>query len=81
MLGTQKVELGIRCKRKADWIHLPKTEAFDGVYAKYLSHPQPDVDGTRVDAVETDDYFLVKLEYEAEEPYQQATAAALRLPA
>jgi len=80
MMSTQAVALGIRYISKADWLYLPKTSRFAGVYAEYLSHPRPECVGSRIAAIETNDHYLVQMTYDAEEPYQQETAATLRLP-
>lgn len=80
LMSTQAVENGIRYVRKSDWIYLPKVGQFAGVHAEYLSHPRPGLVGSKVLATETPEHFVLRMHYDADEPYQQATAALLRLP-
>ncbi len=80
MMSTQAVTYGIRYTRKEDWLYLPKNQKFADVYAEYLSHPQPDQIGARVFSVETREHYLLKMVYGSDQPYQQETAAAIRIP-
>lgn len=80
MMSTQAVALGMRYTLKADWLYLPKVPVFRGLYAEYLSHPRSHLVGARIYAVETSDHYLLQMNYEADTPYQQETAASIRLP-
>jgi hypothetical protein len=79
LMSTQAVANGIRYLRKEDWLYLPKNQKFAGVTAEYLSHPRPELVGSKVHPDETAKYFLLKLVYDGPQAYQQETAARLRV--
>lgn len=78
--STHALEQGFKFIRKADFLYLPKDKSFTDVYAEYLNHPRPSQVGKRISAIETQEYFLLKMDYRAKEPYQHETGAAIRLP-
>lgn len=80
MMSTQAVALGMRYVLKADWLYFPKRTRFQGLYAEYTSHPRADLVGTTVAAIETPSHYLLQMNYDADTPYQQETAAFIRLP-
>ena len=80
MMSTQAVALGMRYIMKSDWLYLPKTPIFQGLHAEYISHPRSNIVGTQIAAVETPDHYLLQMSYDADAPYQQETAASIRLP-
>jgi hypothetical protein len=79
LLSTQAVALGIRYVTKEDFLYLPKLPELSGIYAEYLSHPRAEMVGTRIFPVDTGEHYLFEFIYDSTSPYQQETAASLRI--
>jgi len=80
MMSTQAVSHGIQYSSRADWVYFPKTTQFAGVYAEYLNHPQSNLNGEKIISEETEEHYLIKMIYGSDAPYQQETAAIIKLP-
>ncbi len=79
LMSTQAVANGIRYTKKTDIVHFPDDPRFAQVVAEYISHPRKDLAGTEVRQTVANGQRLLTLVYEADAPYQQETAARIRL--
>jgi len=71
---------GIQFINKIERYYFPKTPAFAGVFAKYLSHPRRERVGTNVCSVETEEMLTLEIVYDADQPYRQETGAVICIP-
>lgn len=76
-MSTQAVKYGIRYIRKTDQIYFPKMEEYSKVRAKILSHPRPECVDTFVNVEETENYFVLNIVYDSNEPFQQETGCRI----
>jgi len=79
MMSTQAVAGGIWYTRREDHLYLPKTRRFSRVHASFQSHPNESQIGRRIDSEIDGDNYALHMIYDAEVPFQLATAAFLRI--
>lgn len=73
------VKSKIKYRDKKETYFFPKIELFSNVSAEYLSHPNHEKVGELVKPIETDEHYVLEVDYSHSEPYSQETGVLFLL--